>query len=97
MSRKTKPNPAQRAKTKAKFITRSEARKRAERHVIKRMFKGAEVRDGADAGLNIYNVRREDTWVVFKNGPPAIKSSSVVVICKRTGRVLYEGSAGDEG
>jgi len=33
---------------KAQFITRAEARRRAERHVINQMFKGATVRDGAE-------------------------------------------------
>jgi len=83
---------------KAKFITRAEARRRAERHVLNRMFKGATVRDGTEAGGNLYNVRRADTWVVYKNPKEfALKSSNVVVVCKRTGRVLHEGSAGDEG
>jgi hypothetical protein len=83
---------------KAKFITRAEARRRAERHVLNRMFKGATVRDGMVASGNIYNVRREDTWVVYKNPKEiALKSSDVILVCKRTGRVLYEGSAGDEG
>ena len=40
---------------KAKFITRAEARRRAARHVLNRMFKGATVRDGAEAGGNLYN------------------------------------------
>ena len=62
------------------------------------MFKGATVRDGSDAGCKIYNVRRENTWVVYKKPQDiALRSSDVVVVCKRTGRVLYEGSAGDEG
>jgi hypothetical protein len=62
------------------------------------MFKGAMVRDGAEASHNIYNERREDTWVVYKNPKEiAIRSAEVVVVCKRTGRVLYEGAAGDEG
>jgi hypothetical protein len=83
---------------KAKFITRAEARRRAERHVLNRMFKGATVRDGAEASHNIYGVRRENTWVVYKNpSGSALRSADAVVICKRTGRVLYEGSAGDEG
>jgi hypothetical protein len=89
-----RPSPRRR---KAQFITRAEARRRAERHVINRMFKGAKVRDGVEAGHNAYNVRHENTWVVYKNGPPVIRSSSVVVVCKRTGRILYEGSACDEG
>jgi hypothetical protein len=62
------------------------------------MFKGAKVRDGAEAGGGIYNVRRADTWVVYKNPRvSAFRSADVVVVCKRTGRVLYEGSAHDEG
>ena len=91
-ARRTKPR-----RRKVQFITRAEARRRAERHVINRIFKGATVRDGETASHRIYNVRREDTWVVYKNSPPVIKSSSVVVVCKRTGRILYEGSAYDEG
>jgi hypothetical protein len=86
---------------KAKIISRTEARRRAERHVLNRMFKGATVRDGADAKLCIY-VRGDwsvkDTWVVYKNPKEiALKSADVILVCKRTGRVLYEGSAGDEG
>ena len=40
-------------KAKAQFITRAEARRRAERHVINQMFKGATVRDGAEVRLGI--------------------------------------------
>ena len=63
------------------------------------MFQGAPVRDSAAVRLGIYNVRRKDTWVVFKNSeePLALCPSEVVIVCRRTGRVLYEGSAGDEG
>jgi hypothetical protein len=40
----------------------------------------------------------KDTWVVYKNPKEiALKSADVILVCKRTGRVLYEGSAGDEG
>jgi hypothetical protein len=75
----------------------SAIRQRAARRVLDRIFKGATVQDGLETGGSFYNVRREDTWLVYKNDPPVIKSSNVVVICKRTGRVLYEGSAADEG
>ena len=82
-------------------ITRAEARRRAERHVLKRLFKGAMVRDGAAVRLGIYNRgvwTGKDVWVVYKNSEEiALKSSQVVLVCKHTGRVLYEGSAGDEG
>jgi len=41
----------------------------------------------------------KDVWVVHQNAenPMILKSSEIVVICKRTGRVLYAGSACDEG
>jgi hypothetical protein len=87
--------------SKARFITRTEARRRAEWHVLNRMFKGATVRDGAEAKLCIYSpgkIKSADAWVVYKNPEEsALKSAAVVLVSKRTGRVLYEGSAGDEG
>jgi hypothetical protein len=99
---KRKGAAAQRPKPrKAKFITRAEARRRAERHVLNRMFKCATVRDGAEAKLCIYirgDWSAKDAWVVYKNPKEiALKSADVILVCKRTGRVLYEGSAGDEG
>lgn len=95
-------NTAKRPKPrKAKFITRTEARRRAERHVLNRMFKGATVQDGATAKLCIYNRgdwSANDVWVVYKIPKDiALKSADVILVCKRTGRVLYEGSACDEG
>ena len=67
---------------KAQFITRAEARRRAERHVINQMFKGATVRDGAEVRLGIYtrsNWTGKDVWAVYKNaGENALKSSEVV-------------------
>ena len=103
--RKLKPVTGKTAKRpkprKAKFITRAEARRRAERYVFNRMFGGATVQDGATAKLCIYNRgdwSANDVWVVYKNPKEiAFKSANVILVCKRTGRVLYEGSAGDEG
>jgi hypothetical protein len=94
--------PALRPKPrKLQFITRAEARRRAERHVLKRTFKGAMVRDGAALRLGIYNRgdwTDKDVWVVYKISEEiALKASEVVLVCKRTGRVLYEGPANDEG
>ncbi|MCU0784819.1 MAG: hypothetical protein MUF81_12415 [Verrucomicrobia bacterium] len=84
-----------------RFITRAEARRRAERHVLKRMFKGATVRAGEDVRLGIYfrgGWTAKDVWVVYKNPEEiSLKSSDMVLVSKRTGRVLYEGSAHDEG
>jgi hypothetical protein len=51
--------------------------------------------------LGIYNQgdwAGKDVWVVYKNsGEITLKPSQVVLVWKRTGRVLYEGSANDEG
>jgi hypothetical protein len=84
-----------------RFITPTEARRRAARHVVKRMFRGAAVKDGATVSLCVYcggGWTAKDAWVVYKNSEGlALKSSEVVLVSKRTGRVLYEGSAGDEG
>ena len=89
-----------------KTITPAEARRRAARHVLDRMFKGAKVEDGATAHLCLGYISGpspkwsvKDSWVVYQNleEPLSLKSSSVILVCKRTGRVLYEGSAGDEG
>ncbi len=73
-------------------------RKRAGRHVLDRMFKGATVQDGEAARVHSYGMRHKDTWVVYKHcAGTGLRAFDVVVICGRTGRVLYEGSAGDEG
>ena len=59
------------------------------------------VRDGAKVRLGIYfrdKWTAKDVWVVYKNPEGfGLKSSDVVLVSKRTGRVLYEGSACDEG
>ena len=83
-------------------ITPAEARRRAERHVLNRLFKRARVADGAGVRLNIYHRahwKPDQVWVVYKNSdaPMALRSSDIIVVSKRTGRVLHEGSAGDEG
>ena len=84
------------------FITRAEARRRAEQHVLNRLFKGAKVRDGAEVRLGIYpsgNWKAAEVWIVYKNTDDsmALKSSDIIVVSKRTGRVLYDGPSGDEG
>ena len=89
--------PARRRKG---WITPAQARRLAARHVMPAMFDGAPVRDGADVRWGFYNMRRKDVWVVFPQVERALSTvcpSSAVVVCKRTGRVLYAGSAMDEG
>lgn len=64
------------------------------------MFDGVPVRDGEEARLRLYNVRRKDVWVVLpkiERELSGFRSSTVVMVCKRTGRVLYAGPAKDEG
>ena len=63
------------------------------------MFGGARVADGKHARMAVYDLRTEDAWVVFKNSRElaALRTSEVVVVCKRTGRILYDGPANDEG
>ena len=85
-----------------KPITRADARRRAARHVVERLFKGATVADGAKVRLCIYHRGRwkhSDVWVVYKNAdnPALLTSADIIAVSKRTGRVVYEGSAGDEG
>ncbi|MCX6914509.1 MAG: hypothetical protein NT167_15895 [Verrucomicrobia bacterium] len=95
-SRRLKPRAS-----KKPLITPAEARRRAQRYVLNRIFKGAAVRDGATVRLGIYfrdKWTAKDVWVVYKNSEGfGLKSSDVVLVSKRTGRVLYEGSACDEG
>ncbi len=59
------------------------------------------MRDGAAVRLGIYlrgDWSSKGVWVAQKNSEDtALKSSDVVLVCKRTGRVLYEGLAKDEG
>src|SRR5579862_7435554 len=101
-SKLTASKRLKRGRGRRRFITRAEARRQAARHVVKRMFKGAEVRDGAQAKIRVYlrdDWKAEDMWVVFKTQeePGTLKATEVVLVCKRSGRVLYEGSANDEG
>ena len=91
------------------FITKEEALRLARQHLTDPAYECGSVVDGAVANLGcIYIPTRvdwsfKDTWVVYKNRPlrdgemPVFSSSEIVAVCKRTGKVLYEGSAGDEG
>jgi hypothetical protein len=63
------------------------------------MLAGAKVVDGKRAGLAVYGLPREGVWIVFKEsrGVPALRSAEITAICQRTGRILYDGPANDEG
>lgn len=99
--RRPQPRKSRPRRQTQKRITPAEARRRAARHVLLRMFKGAKVADGSTVRLGIYpgNWKAAEVWIVYKNPDDsmALKSSDIIVVSKRTGRVLYEGPAGDEG
>jgi len=79
----------------------------AGRYLVKELLRGAVVRDGAKAkwspGFQTASRRFDPSavWLLFLPEPPgenvALRSSTVVAVCKRTGRILYHGSANDEG
>ncbi len=108
-SRKPKPTAKRatrrsRTRRKPRFITASEARRRAARHLLRRMLASAEVRDGAKTRWSVYDcsgkLASKPVWLVYPNPAEPVaqfRPSTIIAICKRTGRVLYEGSAGDEG
>jgi len=100
--RRLKARPPSRRPPARKRITPAGARRRAARHVLNRLFKGAPVADGAKVRLGVYSGgswKPAEVWIVYQNpeAPMALKSSDIVVVSKRNGRVLYEGPAGDEG
>lgn len=52
--------------------------------------------------FNIYAGFPEPCWWVQvpwndDSGPPVLRSSHVIVIGRQSGKILYDGSAGDEG
>jgi len=54
------------------------------------------------AHFNIYAGFREPCWWVQvpwndDSGQPVLRSSRVIVIGRQSGKILYDGSAGDEG
>lgn len=80
-------------------LSAAEARRRAIRHVVRRMFKDTQVVDGKHADMSVYALPREGVWVVCKQarGVPALRTAEVIVVCQRTGKILYEGPTNDEG
>jgi len=52
--------------------------------------------------INVYNLPREPSWFIFapwgdgKDGA-ILRSSRLILVSKLTGKILYDGSANDEG
>lgn len=91
-------------KTKPKMVSPSEARRRAGDFLIRSLLRGAKVKDGATArwspSYGYKPLNPSKVWLVFlqqRGNEISLRSSEVVAVCKRTGRVLYHGSANDEG
>jgi hypothetical protein len=87
-------------KIKKRSISPAEARRLAARFVIGNLFRGVRVCDGAAAKWNIDGVRRKDVWLVYrheKRDDNWIPAQNLMVVCKRTGRVLYDHLAFSEG
>lgn len=89
---------------KKRPITRKEARERAYRYLLRKMFTGAVVKDGAKAEWRPSypqgGIQKEDVWLIYLREFPAkpiFRSSHVIVVSKKSGRVVYDGSANDEG
>jgi len=58
--------------------------------------------DTKPANINVYNLLKEPCWFIFvpwNDGKDGMmhRSSHLLLISKLTGRVLFDGSAGDEG
>jgi hypothetical protein len=94
-----RPRQPRTARSRRRPITATEARRRAIAHAVRRMLDGAKVVDGKRAGLTVYGLPREGVWIVFKpaRGVPALRSAEITAVCQRTGRILYDGPANDEG
>ena len=47
----------------------------------------------------LYGVSLENCWIAYieQYGQPAIRSSTIIVLDRESGNVLYRGSANDEG
>ncbi|MEI6862672.1 MAG: hypothetical protein WCL04_10530, partial [Verrucomicrobiota bacterium] len=83
-------------------VTADEARRIAVWASSDRSFATGEVRDGAEANVRAYAIDKDDCWVVYRSfdyddDVIRLQSSWVALVCKRTGRLVYVGSAHDEG
>lgn len=47
----------------------------------------------------LYGVSLSDCWIAYveTSGPPALRASTIIVIDRASGRIIYRGSANDEG
>ncbi|MDD5476134.1 MAG: hypothetical protein PHU03_06430 [Syntrophales bacterium] len=87
-------------------ITRQKALENALHHIIRRIqssnVDGWECYEDQPANCRIYNMPKEPCWFVYVPWGDGydgcmLRSSRVILVSKQTGKILYDGSAGDEG
>ena len=79
-------------------ITKEKALEIVKRHNARKEFKSFSITDSLPSNCHIYNAP-ENCWYILTANEEllALSSSRLVCICKSTGKILYDGSAGDEG
>ena len=104
MKKNSKPSAKKTVAARKAKITPMKALAIAARHVLSQMFLRAPVKDGSQVRLGIYDptgkLAGKPVWAVYPNpreNQNEIKSSEVILVCQRTGKILYAGSAHDEG
>ncbi|MBV5337046.1 MAG: hypothetical protein J0653_03470 [Deltaproteobacteria bacterium] len=47
----------------------------------------------------VYNVSLDNCWIAYveNSGQPALRSSTIILVCRERGEIIYRGSAHDEG
>lgn len=47
----------------------------------------------------VYNLSLDNCWIAYveNSGPPALRSSTIILVCRERGEIIYRGCAHDEG
>ena len=59
-----------------------------------------DIRPERPSNCNLYNPPTEPCWYVYvphNDGILGLRSSRIVIMSRATGKIIYDGSAGDEG
>lgn len=84
------------SRERAREIARLDALEHALGHRVLEVLRPDEISGRAPL---LYNVKLDHCWIAYieNPGPPALRSSTIVVVDCEHGSILYRGSAGDEG
>ena len=80
-------------------ITKEDALKIAQRHNDGKELNAQQITDTLPSNCGIYNVPK-NCWYVFssyEHSRHMLCSSRLICICRLTGKIMYDGSAHDEG